>query len=138
MKKSKIVVGLLVLVGLWFWSVLVWTEPTQLNSDSRQNETVNSSFIYALYSETETAIEEGRKLSRNLTLQAEAIVGDEAKKDASEILIEGCEYMKMGGGRLWGYVHKGNCKNLIHPENSVDLVKLNKLLNSPMLQNILK
>ena len=125
MKKLKIVTGLLLLVGLW--TILIWKNPlgTQLNR-------MHSSFIYALYSETE-ADKTGRWT---------------AKKDVSAtylyelIVIENCEYMKNLNGpppaANTNYVHKGNCTNSIHPDNMLDWQKMYKLLNSPMLENILK
>lgn len=121
MKTFKLISLLFILVGLW--TFLIWKDPfgTPLNSDSRpQNEGLSSSesnheasFVYS-YS----------KEDKNTELYT--------------TVIEGCEYIKIGSGRARGYVHKGNCKNKIHPENTVDWVKFNKLLNSPLLTNILE
>lgn len=127
MKKLKIVTGLLLLVGFWLWTILVWTEPTQLNSESRpQTESLTSSLIKTEY-----------------PFSLYALYSKEDKNEVSEtIVIENCEYMKNLNGpppaANTNYVHKGNCKNSIHPENTIDWSKMNKLLNSSLLKNILK
>lgn len=52
--------------------------------------------------------------------------------------LEGCEYFTTNLLNEKAWTHKGNCKNSIHPENSFDWIKLNKLLNSPLINNILQ
>lgn len=80
---------------------------TQLNSDSKPQ--YESSLIYAVYSE----------------------------KHIDVVVIENCEYMKNINGKPpvanTNYVHKGNCRNPIHPQNYKFWLKLETLLNSPML-----
>lgn len=126
MKGSKIVIWLCLLIGLW--AILIWNDPfnNQLNSDLQpQNKDLSALVVPSTFA--------GTKISRT---------DQTFKKENTElytvIVIENCEYLQNIHNVPPQIAHKGNCRNLIHPENTVDWVKFNKLLNSPLLTNILK
>lgn len=64
-------------------------------------------------------------------------VHPEEKFKFGQIVFEGCEYFTTNLLNEKSWTHKGNCKNIIHPENTINWDRFNKLLNSPMLQGIL-
>ena len=52
-----------------------------------------------------------------VTRQSTTIVTEDGGKPLKLIVIEGCEYLEYSSGHRYSLCHKGNCKNLIHPEN---------------------
>jgi hypothetical protein len=52
-----------------------------------------------------------------VTKQSTKIVTEFGAHPMDIIIIEGCEYLQYSAGHRYSLCHKGNCKNLIHPEN---------------------
>lgn len=134
MKGSKIVIWLCLLIGLW--TILIWNDPfnNPLNGDLQpQNEDLSVISALEFPQLVVPSTFAGTKISRT---------DQTFKKEYTElytvIVIENCEYFQNIHNVPPQIAHKGNCRNLIHPENTVDWVKFNKLLNSSLLTNILK
>lgn len=129
----KLKLFLVSLVLLSFYGLSVWwsVEPKCFSVAQTKKPTVVEDTIEVTFKEFQPVQLNSKSIPQN------PIYAVYSPSRTTSLVIEGCEYMKNLGGGVNGYVHKGNCKNPIHPENTVDWVKFNKLLNSPILKNIL-
>ncbi len=129
--KNKIVSSILCVVALI--SFFVWN-----NSDNIEGTPVNSDYLNRNWLDTKEGLNPPLQYAvRSLNPVYTFLIIEECEY-MTNITIEGFEYMKKIDATVNSYVHKGNCKNPIHPENTVDWEKLNRLLNLPMLQGLME
>ena len=104
------------------WSAFVWDIDDGVKIESLDGDQLHSELA------TPSAVLFGK---------VHTLSAPEEKFKFDQLVFEGCEYFTTNLLNEKSWTHKGNCKNIIHPENTINWDRFNKLLNSPMLQGIL-